>query len=99
MITPAADADVAEIITFLAGKAGVGVALRYSAAFEDLFDHLAMFPDSGSRRSRLGANIRASVFSPYIILYRHTEVDSTVRVLRIVHAKRRITGKMLRGAL
>jgi toxin ParE1/3/4 len=97
IVTPSADADTAEILGFLAAKAGYGVAANYNAAFEQLYDNLADFPDSGAPRPNVGARIRIGVVSPYLVIYRHTEADSTVRVLRIVHGSRKITGKLLRG--
>ena len=97
IVTPSADADAAGIIAYLDAKAGYGVAARYNAAFEQLYDHLADFPDGGAPRSEIGSNIRIGVVSPYVVIYRHTEADGIVRVLRIVHGRRRITGKLLRG--
>lgn len=96
VVTPAADLDAAQIVDFLAAHAGVGVAAKYNDAFERLYDHWANFPDSGAPRARLGADIRVGVVSPYVVIYRHTVAEGVVRVLRIVHAKRRITGTMLR---
>jgi toxin ParE1/3/4 len=43
----------------------------------------------------LGSNIRIGIVSPYIVIYRHSEGDDTVTLLRIVHGRRKITGKML----
>jgi toxin ParE1/3/4 len=97
VITPSADADTAEIIAYLDAKAGYGVAARYNAAFEQFYDLLAGFPDSGAPRPKIGAKIRIGVVSPYIVIYRHTEADGLVRVLRIVHGSRKITGRLLRG--
>jgi toxin ParE1/3/4 len=98
IVTPAADADTAEIMAYLQVRAGHGVAARYNASFERLYDHLADFPDGGAPRPKVGSRIRIGIVAPYIVIYRHTEADSTVRVLRIVHGSRRITGKLLRGA-
>jgi toxin ParE1/3/4 len=97
IVTPSADADTAEILAFLAAKAGYGVAAKYNASFEQLYDNLADFPDSGAPRPKVGGKIRIGIVSPYVVIYRHTDADSTVRVLRIVHGSRKITGKLLRG--
>lgn len=35
------------------------------------------------------------VVAPYFVLYRHVAAADRVIVLRIVHARRKITGKML----
>lgn len=98
IVTPSADADTAEIIAYLDAKAGYGVAARYNASFEQLYEHLADFPESAAPRPKVGSNIRIGIVSPYIVIYKHTEADRIVRVLRIVHGSRRITGKLLRGA-
>jgi toxin ParE1/3/4 len=98
VVTPAADADTMEIQHFLAANAGYGVAAKYNAAFERLYDHWANFPDSGAPRLKIGSKIRIGVVQPYVVIYRHTEADDTVRVLRIVHGSRKITGKLLRSA-
>jgi toxin ParE1/3/4 len=49
-------------------------------------------------RPALGPDIRIGVILPYIVIYSHTETDGIVRVLRIVHGSRRVSGKLLRGA-
>lgn len=98
IVTPSADADTAEILAYLAAKAGYGVAARYNASFERLYDNLADFPASGSPRPKIGAGVHIGIVSPYVVIYRHTEATGAVRVLRIVHGSRRITGRLLRGA-
>jgi toxin ParE1/3/4 len=98
VITPSADADTSEIIAHLEAMAGYAVAARYSGSFEQLYDNLAHFPDAGAPRPGLGANMRVGVVSPYVVIYRHDEGAGVVRVLRIVHGSRKITGKLLRGA-
>jgi toxin ParE1/3/4 len=97
VVTPSADADTAEIVAYLEAKAGYPVAARYTASFERLYDFLADFPAAGAERPNLGAHVRIGIVPPYIVIYRHTETDGVVTVLRIVHGSRRITGKLLRG--
>ena len=96
--TAAADADVAVIFDDLYAKAGKSTVLKYRSALRALYSQIAEFPDSGAPRPKLGANIRIGVVHPYIVIYRHTETDNSVRVLRLVHGSREITGKLLRGA-
>ncbi len=60
-----------------------------------LYDRLADHPDSGALRPAPGQSIRIGIVSPFIIIYRHTEDSGIVTVLRIVHGRRKITGKML----
>ena len=98
VVTPSADADAAEILAFLAAEAGIGVAAKYNAAFERLYDHWADFPNSGAPRPKVGSKVRIGIVSPYVVIYKLTEADGAVRVLRIVHGRRKITGKLLRGA-
>jgi toxin ParE1/3/4 len=74
-------------------------AIKYRTLFRKLYEQLAGHPDSGAPRPALGPNIRIGVVSPYIVIYRHVEVAATVTILRIVHGRRRIAGKMLSDQL
>ena len=94
VIASSADADFAEILTDLATKAGWRMAAKYGASFDGLYDRLADHPRAGAPRPTLGQSIRIGIVSPYIAIYRN-EDDGSVTVLRIVHGRRRITGKML----
>ena len=96
--TPAADADAAFIFDDLHAKAGKSTVLEYRGALRTLYEHLAELPDSGAPRPRIGPNIRIGIVHPYIVIYRNSEADGAVRVLRLVHGSRKITGKLLRGA-
>lgn len=91
-----AQADTAIIPGDLAEKAGRRVAAEYAAAFEAVYERLAAHPDSGPPRSALGRDIRIGVVSLYIIIYGRTEANDTVTIFRVVHGRRRITGKLLR---
>jgi toxin ParE1/3/4 len=95
VIAATADADTAGILTHLAAKAGRRTAIKYDALFERLYDRLAVHPGSGAPRPALGRDIRIGIVSPYIIIYRHTEDDDTVTVLRVVDGRRRISGNTL----
>ncbi len=95
VFTDSADADSAVIYADLNAKAGKRTALKYRGLFKGLYEHLAIFPESGAPRPKIGVRIRIGVVAPYIILYRYSEADNTVIVLRIVHGRRKITGKML----
>jgi toxin ParE1/3/4 len=92
-----ANADFKKIYSDLAAQAGVATVLKYRDNFHSLYRHLAEFPQSGAPRKKLGARIRLGVVSPYVAIYRYIEASDTVEILRIVHGKRKITGKMLRG--
>ena len=95
VIASSADADFAEIITDLATKAGWRTAAKYEELCENLYDRLEDHPHCGAPRPAFGQNIRIGIVPPYIVIYRN-EDDGTVTVLRIVHGRRRITGRMLR---
>jgi toxin ParE1/3/4 len=93
-----ADADTAGIIDDLAEKAGRLTALKFSALFERVYDRLERYPKSGAPRPVLGRGVRICVVAPFIIIYRFTEENDTVTVLRLVDGRRRMSGKLLRSA-
>src|SRR6266487_2736455 len=97
IIASSADADTAEILTHLTSTAGWRIAAKYDELFERLYDRLTDHPAIGAPRTALGPNIRIGIVSPYIIIYLHNIDDDTVTVLRIVHGRRRISGKLLSG--
>jgi toxin ParE1/3/4 len=47
------------------------------------------------RRPALGPNVRIGVVTPYIVVYRHTEREDTVTVLRVIHGRRDITEQLI----
>ena len=98
VIASSADADYAEVITDLAAKAGWRTAAKYDELFERLYDRLADHPHSGAPRPALGRNIRIGIVTPFIVIYRNDDDSDTVTVLRIVHGRRRITGRMFGSA-
>ena len=91
VISLVADADTAEILAFLARKAGRPTAAKYNA----LYDRLTDQPDSCPPRQALGPNVRIGIVPPYIVIYDHEPAADLVTVLRIIHGRRRITGKLL----
>jgi toxin ParE1/3/4 len=97
VITASAAADSAAIFDYLNATAGRATVIKYRALFSKLYERLAYHPHSGPPRPALGPNIRIGVLSPYIVIYGHAEDGDTVNVLRIVHGRRQITGKLLSG--
>ena len=95
LIASGADADTDVILAGRAREAGGRTAVRYDRLFDRPYERLADHPAIGAPRPALGQNIRIGVVSPYIAIYRHTEDDDTLTVLRIVHGRRRITGRLL----
>lgn len=98
LVTSTADADVAYIIADLAARAGASIATRYSADLDKLYERLAEHPDSGAPRPGLGQGVRICVISPFIVIYEHIPDDDAVIIMRIVHGRRKISSKLLRGA-
>jgi toxin ParE1/3/4 len=95
IVSPQAQADTAYIIRDFAGKAGHAVASGYAASFENLYDRLAQFPNSGAPRPAIAQHARIGVVSPYIVIYEHDEQTSDiVTIMRIVHGRQRIIGKL-----
>jgi toxin ParE1/3/4 len=95
VVTLSADADIAAIQKDLAKSAGIGVATKYTAAFERVYDRLAEHPGSGAPRPALGRDIRIAVVLPYVLIYRCRAADDVATVLRIVHGRRNITAKLI----
>jgi len=96
VVSSPANADFETIVRDLALDAGVLVAARYDMDFRALFRRIALFPESGGPRSKLGPKVRVGVAAPYVVVYEYDQTDDTVIVLRIVHGKRKLTRKMIR---
>jgi toxin ParE1/3/4 len=97
IITEIASIDQANILEDLGEKAGLQVALKFRSRFRALFDRLTDHPASGPSRPMLGPDIRIGVVSPYIVIYRHTEADDTVTVMRLIHGRREISEQLITG--
>ena len=95
IVTESASVDEAAILNDLNTKAGLQTVVKFRTLFRNLYDRLGDHPDIGAPRPAFGQNIRIGIVSPYIIIYRHSAEDDTVTMLRIVHGRRRITGKLL----
>ena len=96
-IAASADADVGAIMDDLNIQAGPLVVAKYLALFRQLYERLRVHPDKGPPRRRLGAEIRIGIVLPYIVIYRYAVAADTVIILRVVHGRRRISGRMLSG--
>jgi ParE toxin of type II toxin-antitoxin system, parDE len=49
----------------------------------------------GPSRPAIGPRVPIGVESPYVVLYEHDPPQDTVTIFRVVHGRRKITGKML----
>jgi toxin ParE1/3/4 len=90
-----AQADSNYITHYIAFKAGHTVAARYLASFDKLYARLTKYPRSGAPRPLLGPHVRIGTVSPYIVIYDYDPSDDLVTIFRIVHGRRKITGKFL----
>lgn len=95
-ITSTADADVEDILDYPACKASVSTVVKYDQAFDALYDHLAIYPESCPRRPKLDPEARIGIVSPYVVLYTYTATDDMVTIVRVVHGHQRITRKLFR---
>jgi toxin ParE1/3/4 len=68
-----------------------------TTSFSKGYGRLADHRGSGAPRPALGQNIRIGIVTPFVVIYRNDD-SGTVTVLRIVHGRRRITGRMLGSA-
>ncbi len=85
LITPAAEADLAEIWTYIADdstKAATSFIEQIEAKFQPLLD----FPGVGSIRDQIAPGMRALPYKNYVIYYVFTDTDVTV--VRVVHGAR-----------
>lgn len=94
--SPAADADLAEIDAYLAAHAGNDIADQYSEQFKKVFHLLAAQPEIGAPRANLGRSIRINIVAPYNVYSKYDPATDTVRVLRVLHGRRKITRRMMR---
>ncbi|HVY13086.1 MAG TPA: type II toxin-antitoxin system RelE/ParE family toxin [Alphaproteobacteria bacterium] len=92
-LTRLADSDLKNILSHVGEKAGYGSALDYARHFNDLYDRLARFPDSGAPRPALGDGARIALVLPYVVIYEHNSEE--VLILRILHSKQDATRALL----
>lgn len=93
ILAPRASEDLHEIVEYVTGKAGAATGRKLQTRLVRTIKLLAMFPEMGRRRGRLGKGVRGVVSAPYITFYR---IDGDlVRVLRVLHSSRKITRKLI----
>lgn len=96
-VAPQARSDLIRIVDHLASVASPATAGRWNDRLWATIDGIAHFPGTGAPRQRLGRNIRIKVVRPYIVIYGHELGSGTAHVLRVLHGRRKITRKLLRG--
>lgn len=96
-VAPQARSDLVRIVDHLGEVASPATAIRWNARLWATIDGIAHFAGTGAPRQRLGRNIRIKVVKPYIVIYEHELGSGVAHVLRVLHGRRRITPKLLRG--
>ena len=97
LLAEAADSDIQAILHHLGEKAGASVAGRYAADFDAVYSRLEIFPELGARRPKLGPTVRICTVLPYVVMYEYTPSDDLVVILRVLHGRRNMSRRSLRG--
>jgi toxin ParE1/3/4 len=87
VLSPAAEADLDEILTYIAGD-NPEAAAKFGTAIIRLAFSLAEMPLRG-RLFRRRSQFRRLIHGDYLIIYRIKETDRVVEVLRFWHGARR----------
>ncbi|MGA2892545.1 MAG: type II toxin-antitoxin system RelE/ParE family toxin [Xanthobacteraceae bacterium] len=95
VVTPEANADASEILTYLDREAGARIAESYSRRFQQTLAGLVDLPRTGAPRPILGRNTRIAIVQPYLLIYDFSNDDDTLTLLRILHGRRNITRGLL----
>lgn len=85
-MTDTAEADLAEIWSYLAAEASEEIATRFLTAIETKFAPLLHSPLIGSRREQFGPELRVTFHSPYAIYY--VPADRELIIVRVLHGAR-----------
>jgi plasmid stabilization system protein ParE len=96
IVTADAEADTADILSYLRQEAGYQVAQRYANQFRATIERLLDWPESGAPRPRLGEAVRIAVVSPYVLIFEYSRGDDTLALLRVLHGRRNITEQLIR---
>lgn len=92
-----ANRDIDEAITYYLGEGALDAAIGLVDALEQIFDHIARHPASGSTRYALELNLpelRSWPLSRYPYLVFYVERTDHVDVWRVLHAQRDIPAWM-----
>ena len=73
-----AQQDIAAILAYLRGEAGVPVARQYNEAIDRTTDLLTQFPGMGTPRPELGVDARSVMVKPYLLIYDHSSTEDVV---------------------
>lgn len=86
-LTETAEAELVELLTFVAERDGTARALHVHSKFVEAFEHLAHAPGTGAKRPALtGERVRWWTVFRWIVIYEHE--DSPITILRVLHGAR-----------
>jgi toxin ParE1/3/4 len=85
--TPAAEADLWEILLFIA-RDSEEAAFRLIDSIDERFDLLARFPGAGPARPEISEGLRSFPVGNHLILYK--PIDDGIEVMRVVHGARNL---------
>ena len=91
----AALADLQKISDDIADNNGTRTAAKYLVKLRQSLEVLAEFPYAGRLRPQLGHKLRSWPHRPYVAIY-VPETDG-IRIVRIVHGRRKITRRLVAG--
>jgi toxin ParE1/3/4 len=95
VVTADAETDTVEILDHLEREASPRIAEEFGRRFRKAIERFVDLPEAGPPRPALGKDIRIAIVFPYILIYEYVPQGDTVTLLRIVHGRRNITGKLL----
>ena len=84
--TPAAEADLWEILLFIA-RDSEEAAFRLIESIDQRFE-LARFPNAGPARPEISEGLRSFPVGNYLILYK--PIDDGIEIMRVVHGARNL---------
>jgi len=85
--TPAAEADLWEILLFIA-RDSEEAAFRLIESIDQRFELLARFPNAGPARPEISEGLRSFPVGNYLILYK--PIDDGIEIMRVVHGARNL---------
>lgn len=86
VLSPEADADIGQILRYVAGRGGTSAALRVADRLDAAMARLARLPGLGHRREDLTpADVWFYRVYAYLIVYRRAR---PLQVVRVIHASR-----------
>jgi toxin ParE1/3/4 len=86
VLTPAAQSDLADVLSYTERQWGVSRRMAYDRQFDDAFAQLAQFPELGRSRPEYGLGVRSHRVGQHVVIYEPTEAE--LLILRLLHMRR-----------